>query len=326
MISVIITTYNNPKALAAVLRALAAQKITKWFQTVPYATIQAQKSKNQTPTFELIIADDGSTRPTKMLIDIWRKKALFPIYHVWQPHQGFRAAKIRNLAVAKSHGDYLVFIDGDSVPRRNFIAKHNKLAALHHFVVGNRILLTQEFTAKIFATKLAIHNFSTWRWFKIWLSSFLLDFRKTVLADNSFGSSLKKNVDRNSNNYIQFQTKADLQPITTKKNIGVLNRFAPLLTLPLGALRNIFPRKWCGAKTCNLALWRRDFVAINGFDENFEGWGYEDSDLVIRLIKNGVYRKSGHFALPVLHLWHPFACRVGSEQNYARLQQTLKGK
>jgi len=43
---------------------------------------------------------------------------------------------------------------------------------------------------------------------------------------------------------------------------------------------------------------------VNGFDERFQGWGHEDADLAIRLIRYGILRKDGQFSIPVLHLWH----------------------
>jgi predicted glycosyltransferase involved in capsule biosynthesis len=70
-------------------------------------------------------------------------------------------------------------------------------------------------------------------------------------------------------------------------------------------------------------VWKSDFIAVNGFDELFEGWGYEDSDLVIRLIHAGVRRKEGRFAVPVLHLWHPHNDKSRQETNYQRLMDRL---
>jgi predicted glycosyltransferase involved in capsule biosynthesis len=64
-------------------------------------------------------------------------------------------------------------------------------------------------------------------------------------------------------------------------------------------------------------------VAVNGFDHVFEGWGYEDSDLVIRLIHHGVKRKEGRFAVPVLHLWHKQNDRSEQQENYQRLMARL---
>lgn len=75
--------------------------------------------------------------------------------------------------------------------------------------------------------------------------------------------------------------------------------------------------------TCNLAIWKNDFISVNGFDETFEGWGYEDSDLVIRLMHYGVKRKEGRFAVPVLHLWHQQNDRSQQDRNYQRLLDRL---
>ena len=102
-----------------------------------------------------------------------------------------------------------------------------------------------------------------------------------------------------------------------------INRVSGFLHLPLGFLRHIQPQKWQKAMTCNLGVWRNDFMRVNGFDELFEGWGFEDSDLVIRLIHAGVVRKEGRFAVPVLHLWHPQNDRSRHDLNYQRLLERL---
>ena len=102
-----------------------------------------------------------------------------------------------------------------------------------------------------------------------------------------------------------------------------INRTSAFLRLPLGFLRELQPKKWQGAMTCNLGMWKQDFMAVNGFDEQFEGWGYEDSDLVIRLIHAGVKRKEGRFAVPALHLWHPQNDRSQHDLNYRRLMERL---
>jgi len=102
-----------------------------------------------------------------------------------------------------------------------------------------------------------------------------------------------------------------------------INRISALFNLPLGFLRHLQPQKWQKAMTCNLAIWKCDFIKVNGFDELFEGWGYEDSDLVIRLIHAGIKRKEGRFAVPVLHLWHPQNDRSQHDLNYQRLLERL---
>ncbi len=103
-----------------------------------------------------------------------------------------------------------------------------------------------------------------------------------------------------------------------------INRLFPLIYLPLGPLRKIQSDKWQKAMTCNLAMFKQDFVNVNGFDELFAGWGYEDSDLVIRLIHAGIKRKEGRFAAPVLHLWHTENDKSREQQNYQRLLERIE--
>lgn len=103
-----------------------------------------------------------------------------------------------------------------------------------------------------------------------------------------------------------------------------INRVFGILHLPLGFLRHSQPKKWQKAMTCNLGVWKVDFIRVNGFDELFEGWGFEDSDLVIRLIHAGIVRKEGRFAVPVLHLWHPHNDKSKQNMNYQRLLERLQ--
>lgn len=101
---------------------------------------------------------------------------------------------------------------------------------------------------------------------------------------------------------------------------GGINRFLPTLKFIIPRKRQ--PQQWEGAKTCNLAIFRSDFFAVDGLDERYEGWGFEDSDLVIRLINYGCRRKSGKFAVPVIHLWHENFDRARSGSNFATLEET----
>jgi glycosyltransferase involved in cell wall biosynthesis len=256
LISVIITTYNWPQALAACLNSLLAQTDSN---------------------FEIIIADDGSNQTTGQLIAVFAKTSNISIRHVHHEDKGFRAGTIRNKAAAVSSGDYLLFVDGDCVVFPHFIARHRQLAAAGHFVPGNRILLSKEYTEQVLHQRTPLHMAS--------FSYFV-------------GQRLKENI----------------------------NRLLPLLYLPINKLRHLHPQRWQKAMTCNLGLWKQDFLAINGFDELFEGWGFEDSDLVIRLIHQGSKRKEGRFALPVLHLWHQQNDRTRHDRNYELLLERLADK
>lgn len=252
-VTVIVTTYNRPDALGAVLEGFRVQ---------------------ENRDFEMVIADDGSTEDTAKLIAELMTHMPFPVHHVRQEDRGFRAAAVRNRAVAAARGDYLVFVDGDCIPFPDFVGGHLALAEPGWFVAGNRILLSPLFTDRVLREKIPINLWGLLKW-------------------------------------------------SLARVRGWINRLIPIIRLPDGGYRKLKATQWQGAKTCNLGVWRRDLIRVNGFDERYQGWGHEDADLVVRLIRAGVQRKDARFAVPVLHLWHPQIDRADLVRNVALLNHVL---
>jgi glycosyltransferase involved in cell wall biosynthesis len=106
---------------------------------------------------------------------------------------------------------------------------------------------------------------------------------------------------------------------------GEVNRLLPLIPLPLGPLRRLGPGAWRSARGTNLAIRRDDLARVDGFDATFNGWGREDSDIMVRLIRAGVRRKDGRYATAVLHLWHPDFDRSRLPENERRLAEVVAG-
>ena len=78
-----------------------------------------------------------------------------------------------------------------------------------------------------------------------------------------------------------------------------------------------------GTKTANFALFRSDFLAVNGFNEDFVGWGREDSELVARLYKYGLKRKDAIGSALVFHLYHSESDKQSLPENDRILQDTI---
>jgi glycosyltransferase involved in cell wall biosynthesis len=78
-----------------------------------------------------------------------------------------------------------------------------------------------------------------------------------------------------------------------------------------------------GIKTCNMSFFRSDCIAVNGFNENFEGWGREDSEFVVRLLNSGIHRKNLRFNAIQFHLWHNENTRASLQQNDTLLQNAI---
>jgi glycosyltransferase involved in cell wall biosynthesis len=253
-LAVIITTYNRPDALASVLEGYLAQTDRD---------------------FEMIIADDGSTAETAVVIDEAQLRSDFKITHVWHEDRGFRAAAIRNRAVARTTAAYIIFSDGDCIPLPGFVAHHRRMAEPGWFLSGNRILLSEGFSKRILQDRLPVHTWTPGRWFR---------------------AKIRREI----------------------------NRWLPLLDLsPNAAFRKLTAKKWEGVMTCNLSVWRQDLLKVNGLDEAYSGWGLEDSDLAIRLVRAGIGHKSARFATPVLHLWHRENDRGSLPDNRRRLEEII---
>ncbi len=255
LISVIVTTYNREDALDAALRALSRQSDLN---------------------FEIVVADDGSGTDTARVVESWQRRLPLPLKHVRHDHAGFRGGEIRNRGIVASAGELCIFLDGDCLAPRDFVAAHRRLSEPGWFVFGNRILLSRELTETVLAQGLKAESWTFAAW-------------------------------------------------SRQRLCGGINRLLPTVRLPLGPLRKLGSARWEGAKTCNLAVARRDLDRVDGFDCAYTGWGLEDSDLVVRLLHARVRRKDGRFATGVLHLWHPDNDRSRLAANQARLDALIGG-
>jgi glycosyltransferase involved in cell wall biosynthesis len=73
----------------------------------------------------------------------------------------------------------------------------------------------------------------------------------------------------------------------------------------------------------NMAFWRSDFIAVNGYNEEISGWGREDTELVLRLVNLGLKRNFFKFGGIVYHLFHREFDRSRLEANDAVMQATI---
>ncbi|WP_373499836.1 glycosyltransferase family 2 protein [Desulfococcus sp.] len=131
-ISIIVTTYNRPEALAAVLEGLRRQT---------------------EPPGEVIVADDGSGPETAGTVREAAGRMPWPLSHVWQEDRGFRASAIRNRAILACTGSYIVLLDGDCIPDRHFVGDHRALAQPGFFFQGRRVLVGKGMAGRFTASQ-----------------------------------------------------------------------------------------------------------------------------------------------------------------------------
>ncbi len=94
--------------------------------------------------FEIVIADDGSGPETRNKIEEIQKSFDLKIEHLWQPDEGFQKPRILNKAIEASVSEYLIFTDGDCIPRHDFVSVHLKHAEKGYFLSGGYFKLPME--------------------------------------------------------------------------------------------------------------------------------------------------------------------------------------
>jgi GT2 family glycosyltransferase len=142
-ISFIVLTYNRTDALLAVLRSLSEQCDTE---------------------HEVLIADDGSSHDQVEMLYARCPTFKCSVRHIWHPDTGFTAARARNMAAQWAESDYLVFLDGDCIPNKAFVAQHRRLAEPGYFVNGSRVLLSEYLTKQAISGKTDLPHCSVSFW------------------------------------------------------------------------------------------------------------------------------------------------------------------
>jgi len=241
-LSVIVLTHERPDALALVLCGLARQR---------------------EPPHEIVVTEDGADPATRSAVEAHAPGLSCPVRHLSQEHRGPRMSRARNRGVAVASGEYVVFLDGDMVPGRDFVGDHRAMARAGCFVQGSRALASAALTAELLARGRVDVG---------WLEPGL-ERRRHLIRQ-------------------------------------------PLLRAAWGRPH----QRRDGAKSCNLAFWRDDLVALNGFNEGMEGWGLEDAELVQRAFHHGLRRRDLRMGGGAIHLWHPVSALAADNPNWRVLR------
>ncbi len=243
-ISVVVATYEWPEALDIVLTALFEQS---------------------DPVFDVVVADDGSGPETADVVSRWRHERGDSIVHVRQADEGWRRTRILNLGASRARGDFLVFLDGDCVPRLGFLEAVRRAALPGWFLASKRLHLSPQLSRRALEEQVPV-----WRWSALrWLVG---SPRELFTAPREAGRP---------GLLIPFRDRR--RPWRPEQ---------PDFSPPFDAYGFFF------------GVSRADFERVNGFDMRFVGWGGEDEDVAARLRRIGLRCGWPGPRSTLIHLWH----------------------
>lgn len=162
-VGIIISTYNNPAWLEKVLWGYAFQSYKD---------------------FEIIIAEDGSTKETFDLINRFREKTQMKITHVWQEDEGFQKNRILNKALVAANSEYLIFSDQDCIPRRDFVETHITMVKKGYFLSGGCFRLPMTISQYISFVDIENQSVFDLKWLRS--KGLKLNFKCTKLCRNKY--------------------------------------------------------------------------------------------------------------------------------------------
>jgi GT2 family glycosyltransferase len=243
--TVVVSTYEWPGALAVVLRALWEQR---------------------DPSFDVVVADDGSGDETRNVVSRWQAVFGDRLTHSRQPDEGWRKARALDGAALEARGRYLVFLDGDCVPRRGFTRALRRAALPGWFLASKRVNLSEGLSQRVIAGQLPVWRWSAARWLAGSARELLTAHREAARPGL-------------------------LLPVRDRRRPW--REGQPEFVPPFDGYGFV------------LGVERDEFERVNGFDTRFTGWGGEDEDIAARLRHAGLRCGWPGPGATVLHLWHP---------------------
>ena len=251
--SVIISVYKDTEALGAMLQAL-----------------DRQTEKD----FEIIVTEDCESEEMDKFLAEYRKRTNF--YHLTQPDDGWRKTLAENRAIDSARAEYLLFLDGDCIPDKNFVALHLANAEPGKFLTGRRVYLGPFFSRLL----------RKWPWLVRVIENRLI--------------------------FLLLLIPMHLDKVRSYE-VGLSSRFMHWLR----------GKKPVGIIGCNFSCYKKDMLAINGYNEDLPGVGAEDSDLQWRFEGLGMATKAVKFLIPVYHLYHEHK-RLNYEVNLRIINENRK--
>lgn len=107
---------------------------------------------------------------------------------------------------------------------------------------------------------------------------------------------------------------------------GIINRFNAVRFPLLAFLFEKKRRSSNSVRGSNLSYWKSDFVLVNGYNNELQGWGHEDEELAARFINNQKLKKAIKLKAIQFHLSHKEASKANAHLHDDVVRCTLQNE
>lgn len=250
-------------------------------------TMQTEKK------FEIVLVNDGSNDDTDKVAETYGP--LLNIRYIKTENKGRSAA--RNRALEEATGEYLLFCDDDRIPDANFVKAHLQ------FLMNNPDKVSIGIKKEILSQNIQNLPIRATKYNELYKRE--PDCFDAIVIRNEY-ELIKESDIRN-----------DIDGTLHKWDIGISKDNQSRIYEKWGNDLENFDFGWTLATTANIGLKKEAYKDIK-FDEDYRGWGMEDTDYAYRLYKHG----AGFQYLPEAVNYHQM--HVRAEDAYSQLRDNVR--
>ncbi|WP_339062219.1 glycosyltransferase family 2 protein [Tepidibacillus marianensis] len=264
-----------------------------------YTLYALANQKYDLSKIEVILIDDASTDQTPQLKSF---KAPFQ-YRYYRSDKNLGRSKARNIGISLAKGNVVIFLDSEIIVDPHFVANHMK----NHLEEENMVITGALGQYGVYTTLFPDFRYDQIERFYSLIRGKTFLLRRWYLIPGNHKRNLKT---------IRKRLNQAKKPIPLLSQKEIKSGFYQQIMFPKPLFADVrehfgdhltgYQLPWQAFLSGNVSLKKELLDKVGYFDEDFKGWGLEDTDMGYRLYKKGAILKNNQ-AVPHYHQEHPFS-------------------
>lgn len=248
---------------------------------------------------EVIVIDDHSTDRTQRKLKSYNPSFRF-CYLRNKTHRG--RSYTRNRGIKKAKGDILILLDADSIINCDFVTNHVK----YHHRTSNLVVTGVMHLDRVYSIYYPNYSKYTHRRIRSLL-------KKDIDLYERYRPLIKKAI--TSQRAIRLLSKKDIA-IELHKRLSFSGPYFPEIIDKFGCNLENYRLPWTSFLSGNVSFRKELIERVGGFDEGFQGWGFEDWEMGYRMHRSGA-KFLADPSVKSYHQEHPVSYEIVNQEMYS---------